>query len=60
MSSSPPYPSTARAWTAVSLGRICDRDAEPWTARFSRGVPYDLPLFTLIEPIYQSGLLDLP
>jgi len=51
---------TARAWTAVCIGRICDDDEWPWVARLSADVLYDLFLPTLIEPTYQSGLLDLP
>jgi len=51
---------TARAWTAVCIGRICDNDDWPWVARLSVDVLYDLFLPTLIEPTYQSGLLDLP
>lgn len=51
---------TARAWTAVCIGRICDTDDWPWVGRLSVDVLYDVFLPTLIEPTYQSGLLDLP
>jgi len=51
---------TARAWTAVAIGRICDRDRWPWVGRMSVDVQYDVALPTLLEPIYETGLLDLP
>jgi len=51
---------TARAWTAVAIGRICDGDRWPWVGRLSVGVQYDVALPTLLEPIYETGLLDLP
>jgi len=51
---------TARAWTAVALGRICDEDRWPWVGRLSVDVLFDVNLTTLVEPIYESGLLDLP
>lgn len=51
---------TARAWTAVAIGRICDQDRWPWVGRMSVGVQYDVALPTLLEPIYETGLLDLP
>lgn len=51
---------TARAWTAVALGRICDQDRWPWVGRYSVNVQYEVSLPTLLEPIYETGLLDLP
>jgi len=51
---------TARAWTAVAIGRMCDQDRWPWVGRFSVHVQYDVALPTLLEPIYETGLLDLP
>ena len=51
---------TARAWTAVAIGRICDQDHWPWVGRLSVDVQYDVALPTLLEPIYETGLLDLP
>jgi HEAT repeat protein len=51
---------TARAWTAVAIGRICDRDKWPWVGRMSVDVQYEVTLPTLLEPIYETGLLDLP
>jgi HEAT repeat protein len=51
---------SARAWTAVAIGRICDEDRWPWVGRLSVNVLYDLALPTLLEPIFESGLLDLP
>jgi HEAT repeat protein len=51
---------TARAWTAVAIGRICDQDRWPWVGRMSVNVQYDVALPTLLDPIYESGLLDLP
>lgn len=51
---------TGRAWTAVAIGRICDNDSWPWVGRLSINVPYDVALPTLIDPLFQSGLLDLP
>lgn len=51
---------TARAWTAVALGRICDQDRWPWVARYSVNVQYEVSLPSLLEPIYETGLLDLP
>jgi HEAT repeat protein len=51
---------TARAWTAVAIGRICDRDRWPWVGRLSVDALYDVNLPTLLEPIYETGLLDLP
>jgi HEAT repeat protein len=51
---------TARAWTAVAIGRICDQDRWPWVGRLSVDVQYDVALPTLLEPIYETGLLDLP
>ncbi len=51
---------TARAWTAVAIGRICDEDKWPWVGRLSVNVLYDVALPTLLEPIFETGLLDLP
>jgi HEAT repeat protein len=51
---------TARAWTAVAIGRTCDEDRWPWVGRLSVNVQYDVNLPTLLEPIYETGLLDLP
>lgn len=51
---------TARAWTAVAIGRMCDQDRWPWVGRLSVNVQYDVALPTLLEPIYETGLLDLP
>jgi HEAT repeat protein len=51
---------TARAWTAVALGRICDQDRWPWVGRYSVNVQYEITLPSLLEPIYETGLLDLP
>jgi HEAT repeat protein len=51
---------TARAWTAVAIGRMCDLDRWPWVGRLSVNVQYDVALPTLLEPIYETGLLDLP
>lgn len=51
---------TARAWTAVALGRICDEDRWPWVGRMSVNILFDVNLPTLLEPIYETGLLDLP
>jgi HEAT repeat protein len=51
---------TARAWTSVAIGRICDSDRWPWVGRMSVDVQYDVNLPTLLEPIYETGLLDLP
>lgn len=51
---------TARAWTAVAIGRICDHDRWPWVGRYSVNVQYEVTLPTLLEPIYETGLLDLP
>jgi HEAT repeat protein len=51
---------SARAWTAVAIGRICDEDRWPWVGRLSVNVLYDLALPTLLEPIFETGLLDLP
>jgi HEAT repeat protein len=50
----------ARAWTSVAIGRICDQDRWPWVGRMSVDVQYDVALPTLLEPIYETGLLDLP
>ncbi len=47
-----------KAWTAVALGRICDEDRWPWVGRLSVDTPYEVILPTLIEPEFQSGLLD--
>jgi HEAT repeat protein len=51
---------TARAWTAVAIGRMCDQDRWPWVGRLSVNVQYDVALPSLLEPIYETGLLDLP
>lgn len=51
---------TARAWTAVALGRICDEDRWPWVGRMSVNILFEVNLPTLLEPIYETGLLDLP
>ncbi len=53
-------PDTGRAWTAVAIGRICDNDSSPWVGRLSSDIPYDVDLPTLIDPTFQTGLLDLP
>src|SRR5688572_8398262 len=50
----------ARSWTSVAIGRICDLDRWPWVGRMSVDVQYDVALPTLLEPIYETGLLDLP
>jgi HEAT repeat protein len=51
---------TARAWTAVAIGRICDRDSWPWVGRVSVDIQYEVSIPTLLEPTYETGLLDLP
>ena len=51
---------TARAWTAVAIGRICDQDRWPWVGRLSVNVQYEVAMPTLLEPVYETGLLDLP
>jgi HEAT repeat protein len=51
---------TARAWTAVAIGRMCDKDRWPWVGRLSVNVLYEVALPALLEPIYETGLLDLP
>jgi HEAT repeat protein len=51
---------TARAWTAVAIGRMCDEDRWPWVGRYSVNILYDVAFPTLLEPIYETGLLDLP
>ena len=51
---------TARAWTAVAIGRICDPDDVPWVGRLSIDVQYDVDLPTLIEPRFLTGVLDMP
>ena len=51
---------TARAWTAVAIGRICDDDRWPWVGRMSVNVQYDVAVPTLLEPTFETGLLDLP
>lgn len=50
----------ARAWTAVAIGRICDKDPWPWVGRLSVGVLYETPLTSLVDLEFQNGLLDLP
>lgn len=56
----PDVAETSRAWSSVALGRICDEAAWPWVGRWSVGVNYDVDLPTLLEPEFQTGLLDLP
>jgi hypothetical protein len=50
----------ARAWTAVAIGRICDDDRWPWVGRLSVDVQYDVAIPSLLEPTFETGLLDLP
>jgi len=51
---------TARAWTAVAIGRICDDDKWPWVGRLSVNANFDMWLSTLADPAFHAGLLDLP
>lgn len=51
---------TARAWTAVAIGRICDDDKWPWVGRMPINANDDMWLPTLTEPALHTGLLDLP
>jgi HEAT repeat protein len=49
---------SARAFAAVALGRVCDRDRLPWNAAVSTGIQYRAATDTLTSA-NGSGLLDI-
>ena len=49
----------ARAWAAVALGRVCDREPLPWSSILAADLNYMAAPATLTEPISGSGVLDL-
>ncbi|MBI5365196.1 MAG: HEAT repeat domain-containing protein [Planctomycetes bacterium] len=52
-------PDRARAFAAVALGLICEKDLLPWNAVYSRDLVWWLAPPTLFDPITGTGILDL-
>jgi HEAT repeat protein len=49
----------ARAFAAVALGMVADKDELPWNSRISIGANYRATTPTLTDPEYGTGVLDL-
>ncbi len=49
----------ARAFAAVTLGRVADRAPLPWVASISEGINYIATVGTLFDPVHGNGILDL-
>ncbi len=48
-----------RAFAAVSLGMVGDKELLPWVTAISEGVNYSATVGTLYDPIYARGILDI-
>jgi len=49
----------ARAFAAVALGNVADKEDWPWNAKFALGVNYGAAVPTLSDPLTGSGILDI-
>lgn len=49
----------ARAFAAVALGNVCDKELLPWNAKISVGLNYRAAPPTLSDPATGTGILDL-
>lgn len=49
----------ARAFAAVALGTISEKEMLPWNSPYSQGVNYYATVETLTDPVSMSGLLDI-
>lgn len=52
-------PDRVRAFAAVALGRLCDRELLPWTASLARDLNWALVPTSLFDPSAGTGILDL-
>lgn len=52
-------PDRVRAFAAVALGRICDRELLPWTASLARDLNWALVPTSLFDPAAGTGIMDL-
>lgn len=52
-------PDRARAFAAVALGLMCDKDLLPWNATIARDLNWWLAPATLYDPSGGSGVIDL-
>jgi hypothetical protein len=49
----------AKAFAAVALGNVADKELVPWSAKIARGLNYRAAPPTLSDPLGGKGLLDL-
>ena len=49
----------ARAFAAVALGNVADKDLLPWNAKLSEGLNYRAAPPTLSDPVGGTGILDI-
>jgi HEAT repeat protein len=49
----------ARAFAAVALGNVADKEDWPWNAKIALGLNYRAETGTLTDPISASGVLDI-
>ena len=49
----------ARAFAAVALGNVADKEDWPWNAKFALGLNYRAAVPTLTDPLTGSGILDI-
>lgn len=52
-------PDRARAFAAVALGLVCDKDLLPWNAAIARDLNWWLAPATLYDPGSGTGIIDL-
>lgn len=52
-------PATTRAYAAVALGRVCDKERLPWSTKLALDVVWWEAPSTLFDPISREGVLDL-
>jgi len=50
---------TTRAFAAVALGMICDKEPYPWNAKLAASVSWSEAPPTLYDPALGKGVLDL-
>jgi HEAT repeat protein len=49
----------ARAFAAVALGNVADKEDWPWNAKIALGLNYRAATGTLTDPVSASGVLDI-
>ncbi len=49
----------ARAFAAVALGNVCDKELLPWNAKIGSGAHYGAAPATLFDPSSGTGILDI-